>query len=43
MKKEIVEYAKSITQDTPIEEIAKVVENIEELEYLIKAIGTSDE
>lgn len=38
MRKEIIEYAKTVTLKTPIEEVVKVVETIEELEYLLKAL-----
>lgn len=38
MRKEIIEYAKIITESTPIEEVVKVVETIEELEYLLKVL-----
>lgn len=43
MRKEIIEYAKSITLKTPIEEVVKVIETIEELEYLIKVLENDSE
>ncbi|MFR7933567.1 MAG: hypothetical protein ACLU3R_05415 [Acutalibacteraceae bacterium] len=36
MRKEIIEYAKIVTKDTLLTEIAKVVKTEEELEYIIK-------
>ncbi len=38
MRKEIIEYAKTITKDTLLAEVAKVAQTIEELEYLLKAL-----
>lgn len=38
MRKEIIEYAKTVTGKTPIEEVVKIVETIEELEYLLKTL-----
>ena len=43
MRKIIKEYAKTITKDTPIAEIAKIIENIKELEYLLKALEQKNE
>lgn len=36
MRKEIIEYAKTVNEDTSLEEVAKVAENLEEIEYLLK-------
>lgn len=38
MRKEIIEYAKTVTKDTPLTEVAKVVQSEEELEYIIKTV-----
>ena len=43
MRKEIIEYAKTVTKDTPLTEVAKVAQTIEELEYLIKALENDRE
>ena len=43
MRKEIIEYAKTVTKDTPLTEVAKVVKTEEELEYLIKTVMERDE
>lgn len=43
MRKEIIEYAKTVTCKTPIEEVAEVVETIEELEYLLKTLENDSE
>ena len=43
MRKEIIEYAKTVTLKTPIEEVVKIVETIEELEYLVKALENDSE
>ena len=42
MRKEIIEYAKTVTKNTPLTEIAKVVKT-EELEYIIKTVMERDE
>ena len=39
MRREIIEFAKTITGDTPLTEIFKVVRSEEELMYLLKIIG----
>ena len=36
MRKEIIDYAKTITKNTLLTEVAKVVKTEEELEYIIK-------
>lgn len=36
MRTEIIEYAKTVNENTPLEEVAKVAENLEEIEYLLK-------
>lgn len=38
MRKEIIEYAKTITKDTPLTEVVEVVKTEEELEYIIKKV-----
>lgn len=38
MRKAIEDYAKTITKDTLLTEIAKFVKSIEELEYLLKIL-----
>ena len=43
MRKEIIDYAKTITKNTQLTEIAKVVKTEEELEYIIKTIMERDE
>lgn len=43
MRKEIREYAKTVTKDTPLTEVAKVVQSEEELEYLLKALERQSE
>ena len=43
MRKEIIEYAKTVTKDTPVTEVVKVVQTIEELEYIIKTVMERDE
>lgn len=43
MREEIIEYAKTVTKNTLLTEIAKVVKTEEELEYIIKTIMERDE
>ena len=43
MRKEIIDYAKTITKNTLLTEVAKVVKTEEELEYIIKTIMERDE
>mgnify|MGYP006978512678 CR=1 FL=1 len=43
MRKEIIEYAEVITKNTPLSEVTKIVENIEELEYLLKSLEKKSE
>ena len=43
MRKEIIEYVKTVTKNTPLTEIAKVVKTEEELEYIIKTVMERDE
>lgn len=43
MRKEIIDYAKTVTPNTLLTEIAKVVKTEEELEYLIKALENDSE
>lgn len=43
MRKEIIDYAKTITPNTLLTEIAKVVKTEEELEYLIKDLENDSE
>ena len=43
MRKEIIDYAKTITKNTLLTEVAKVVETEEELEYIIKTVMERDE
>lgn len=43
MRKEIIDYAKTVTKNTQLTEIAKVVKTEEELEYLIKALENDSE
>lgn len=43
MRKEIIDYAKTVTKDTLLTEIAKVVKTEEELEYIIKTVMGKDE
>ena len=38
MRKEIIDYAKTITKNTFLTEVAKVVKTEEELEYIIKTV-----
>lgn len=38
MRKEIIDYAKTITKNTLLTEVAKVVKTEEELEYIIKTV-----
>lgn len=43
MRKEIIEYAKTVTKNTQLTEIAKVVKTEEELEYIIKTVMERNE
>ena len=43
MRKEIIDYAKTITKNTLLTEVAKVVKTDEELEYIIKMVMERDE
>ena len=43
MREEIVDYAKTVTKNTLLTEIAKVVKSEEELEYIIKTVMERDE
>lgn len=43
MRKEIIDYAKTITKNTLLTEVAKVVKTEEELEYIIKTAMERDE
>lgn len=43
MRKEIIDYAKTITKNTLLTEVAKVVKTEEELEYIIKTVTERDE
>ncbi len=38
MRKEIIKYAKTVTKDTPLTEVVKVVKTEEELECIIKKV-----
>lgn len=43
MREEIVDYAKTVTKNTLLTEIAKVVKTEEELEYIIKTVMERNE
>ena len=43
MRKEIIDYAKTITKNTFLTEVVKVVKTEEELEYIIKTVMGKDE
>lgn len=43
MRKEIIDYAKTVSKNTQVTEVAKVVKTEEELEYIIKTIMERDE
>lgn len=43
MRKEIIDYAKTVSKNTQLTEIAKVVKTEEELEYIIKTVMERDE
>lgn len=43
MREEIIDYAKTVTKNTLLTEIAKVVKTEEELEYIIKTVMEKDE
>ena len=43
MRKEIIDYAKTVSKNTQLKEIAKVVKTEEELEYIIKTVMETDE
>lgn len=43
MRKEIIDYAKTVSKNTQLTEVAKVVKTEEELEYIIKTVMERDE
>ena len=43
MRKEIIDYAKTITKNTFLTEVVKVVKTEEELEYIIKTVMERNE
>ena len=43
MRKEIIDYAKTVSKKTHLTEVAKVVKTEEELEYIIKTVMERDE
>ena len=43
MRKEIIDYAKTVSPNTQLTEVAKVVKTEEELEYIIKKVMERDE
>lgn len=43
MRKEIINYAKIVSKNTQLKEVAKVVKTEEELEYIIKTVMERDE
>lgn len=43
MRKEIIDYAKTVSKNTQVTEVAKVVKTEEELEYIIKTVMERDE
>ena len=43
MRKEIIDYAKTVTKNTFLTEVVKVVKTEEELEYIIKTVMEKDE
>lgn len=43
MRKEIIDYAKTVSKNTQLTEVAKVVKTEEELEYIIKTVMEKDE
>lgn len=43
MRKEIIDYAQTVTKNTLLTEVAKVVKTEEELEYIIKTVMERDE
>lgn len=43
MRKEIIDYAKTITKNTFLTKVAKVVKTEEESEYIIKKVPERDE
>ena len=43
MRKEIIDYAKTVSKNTQVTEVAKVVKTEEELEYIIKTVMEKDE
>ena len=43
MRKEIIDYAKTVSKNTQVTEVAKVVKTEEELEYIIKTVMERNE
>ncbi len=43
MRKEVIEYAKTVTRDTLLTEVVRIVENEEELIYVLKALEAERE
>lgn len=43
MRKEIIDYAKTVSKNTQLTEVAKVIKTEEELEYIIKTVMEKDE
>ena len=43
MRKGIIDYAQTVTKNTLLTEVAKVVKTEEELEYIIKTVMERDE
>ncbi len=43
MRKEVIEYAKTVTENTSLDEVVKVAENLEEIEYLLKSLEKKSE
>lgn len=43
MRKEIIDYAKTVSKNTQLTEVAEVVKTEEELEYIIKTVMERDE
>lgn len=43
MRKEIIDYAKTVSKNTQLTEVAKVIKTEEELEYIIKTVMERDE
>ncbi len=36
MRKEVIKYTKTVTKDTRLTEMAKVIKTVEELEYILR-------